>query len=158
MPKISRYTAVPATLHPIPDYRPPIPDSRPILLLDTLGELAACWGLADIAFVGGSLTSRGGQNMIEPAAFGAAVLVGPHTHNFRETVGILTQAGAIEIVENEQHFTQTVKSLIHDESRRRAMGKRARDTVQKHRGATEKTLDFLENQLFHHTAPLQTAA
>src|SRR5699024_5124795 len=71
---------------------------RPILLLDTLGELADCWGLADIAFVGGSLTRRGGQNMIEPAAYGAAVIVGPHPENFRQTVAILQAEEAIEIV------------------------------------------------------------
>ncbi|HEY2251082.1 MAG TPA: glycosyltransferase N-terminal domain-containing protein, partial [Planctomycetaceae bacterium] len=58
----------------------------PVLLLDTLGELSACWGLATIAFVGGSLTSRGGQNMIEPAGYGAAVLFGPNTWNFKDVV------------------------------------------------------------------------
>src|SRR5207244_4201826 len=57
------------------------PTLAPIILLDTLGELSACWGLADIAFVGGSLTNRGGQNMIEPAGYGAAVLFGPNTQN-----------------------------------------------------------------------------
>ncbi len=59
-------------------------NTRPVLLLDTLGELASCWGLADVAFVGGSLTKRGGQNMIEPAAYGAAVLFGPNTWNFND--------------------------------------------------------------------------
>ena len=56
-----------------------------MILVDTLGELSAVWGLADVAFVGGSLRpGRGGQNMMEPAAFGAAVLFGPHTANFRD--------------------------------------------------------------------------
>ena len=65
----------------------------PVILVDTIGELAAVWGLADVAFVGGSLLpGRGGQNMMEPAAFGAAVLFGPHTANFRETVEQLLAA------------------------------------------------------------------
>ncbi|MCP3691068.1 MAG: 3-deoxy-D-manno-octulosonic acid transferase, partial [Planctomycetaceae bacterium] len=55
-----------------------------ILLVDAMGELAAWWGTARIAFVGGSLGKRGGQNMIEPAGYGAAVCFGPHTHNFRD--------------------------------------------------------------------------
>ena len=59
----------------------------PVILIDTIGELGAVWGLADVAFVGGSLVpGRGGQNMMEPAAYGASVLFGPHTSNFRETV------------------------------------------------------------------------
>ncbi|NMC18870.1 MAG: 3-deoxy-D-manno-octulosonic acid transferase, partial [Thermogutta sp.] len=56
----------------------------PILLVDTVGELAAWWGMADIALVGGSLGNRGGQNMIEPAGYGAAVCFGPNTWNFRD--------------------------------------------------------------------------
>ena len=55
--------------------------------MDTIGELKAVWGLADVAFVGGSLApGRGGQNMIEPAAYGAPILFGSHTSNFRDTV------------------------------------------------------------------------
>ena len=58
-----------------------------MILIDTIGELGAVWGLADVAFVGGSLQpGRGGQNMMEPAAYGASVMFGPHTANFRETV------------------------------------------------------------------------
>ena len=73
----------------------------PVLLLDTLGELAACWGLADIAFVGGSLTNRGGQNMIEPAAYGAAVLFGPNTDNFRDVVEALLSRRAARVVTDQ---------------------------------------------------------
>ena len=65
----------------------------PVILIDTIGELGAVWGLADVAFVGGSLLpGRGGQNMMEPAAYGASVLFGPHTSNFRETVEQLLRA------------------------------------------------------------------
>ncbi len=70
----------------------------PVILLDTLGELSFCWGLADIAFVGGSLTKRGGQNMIEPAGFGAAVLFGPNTWNFKDVVDLLLSQEAAVVV------------------------------------------------------------
>lgn len=115
-----------------------------VLLLDTLGELAACWGLADIAFVGGSLTRRGGQNMIEPAGYGAAVLVGPFTHNFRQTVELLRDAQAISIADNEQELAALIQELLIHPEKRVAMGERARRAVTRHAGATEKTMDFLE--------------
>jgi 3-deoxy-D-manno-octulosonic-acid transferase len=119
------------------------PNSRPISLLDTLGELAACWGLADIAFVGGSLTNRGGQNMIEPAAYGAAVLFGPNTRNFRQSVDLLLSADAAKVVQNEAELTNAVRTLVADPAMRGAMGRRAQAAVAAHRGATERTLDVL---------------
>ena len=73
-------------------------DHRAVILLDTIGELAACWGLADIALVGGSFGSREGQNMLEPAAYGAAVMFGPRTRNFRDIVErLLNVNGAIRL-------------------------------------------------------------
>ena len=66
-----------------------------MILIDTIGELGAVWGLADVAFVGGSLRpGRGGQNMMEPAAYGASVMFGPHTANFRDTVDQLLRRNA----------------------------------------------------------------
>ena len=85
LPFVRRSTLEPAT--PIP------PDA--VILGDTMGELSAIWGLADLAFVGGSLDGkRGGQNMLEPAAYGAMVLFGPHVWNFRETAARLAGARA----------------------------------------------------------------
>ncbi|MGC1272308.1 MAG: hypothetical protein WBC44_01270, partial [Planctomycetaceae bacterium] len=123
----------------------------PILLLDTLGELGACWGLADIAFVGGSLTHRGGQNMIEPAAYGAAVLFGPNTWNFRDAVTMLLSAQAARVVCDQHELTQAVRDLIADETLRVAMGGRARDTVAAHRGATRKTAELLVEVILRRT-------
>src|SRR5207344_3013030 len=67
-----------------------------VLLVDTVGELAAWWGTAAIAFVGGSFGPRGGQNMLEPAAYGAAVCFGPNTKNFRDIVAALLDANAAQ--------------------------------------------------------------
>ena len=118
-------------------------DTCPVLLLDTLGELGACWGLADIAFVGGSLTNRGGQNMIEPAAYGAAVLFGPNTRNFRESVQLLLAANAASVVQNASDLTSKVSDLAANEDLRARMGQQAQAAVAAHRGATDRTLKYL---------------
>ena len=79
----------------------------PIILIDTIGELSAIWGLADVAFVGGSLRAgRGGQNMMEPAAYGAWVMFGPHIANFRETVEQLLKQNAARQVADAEELTR----------------------------------------------------
>ena len=116
---------------------------RPVLLLDTLGELSACWGLAEIAFVGGSLTTRGGQNMIEPAGYGAAVLFGPNTQNFRDVVEVLLTHQAARVVDSAQHLTDTVRELLADPAAAAAQGKIAQRLVLGQQGATARTVDLL---------------
>lgn len=117
--------------------------SRPIVLLDTVGELAACWGLADIAFVGGSFGERGGQNMIEPAAYGAAVLFGPKTQNFRHVVEMLLAHDAAKVVVDGEAFNETVASLIADREAAHNMGLRAQELVRAQQGATDATIDLI---------------
>ena len=116
---------------------------HPVLLLDTLGELAACWGLADIAFVGGSLTRRGGQNMIEPAAYGAAVLFGPNTWNFRDIVDVLLGGGGARVVAGPSELTQNVAEVLRDPAAAREQGRRARELVLAQQGATRRTVERL---------------
>lgn len=118
-------------------------DDDAILLLDTLGELAACWGLADIAFVGGSLTNRGGQNMIEPAGYGAAVLFGPNTWNFRDVTEALLSRRAARVVRSRDELTDAVRSLLRDSEMARSMGQAAQAFVLAQRGATAKTVDAI---------------
>jgi 3-deoxy-D-manno-octulosonic-acid transferase len=119
--------------------------ARPIILLDTVGELSAVWGLADVAFVGGSLfPGRGGQNMMEPAAYAAAVCFGPHTHNFRDAVeGLLACNGARRI--------SSTAGLVHslradlddpDSATRRALA--GRDFVLAQHGAATRTINELD--------------
>ena len=94
-----------------------------MILLDTFGELAATWGLADVAFVGGSLDGkRGGQNMIEPAAYGAAVLFGPWTWNFKDTVARLLEAGAALQVPDAAALEHQTLRLLADPQERAALG------------------------------------
>jgi 3-deoxy-D-manno-octulosonic-acid transferase len=121
-------------------------DTRPaIVLVDSIGELGSLWGLADIAFVGGSLDGRrGGQNMIEPAAYGAAVVFGPHTWNFKADVTRLLEAGAAVQVQDGPALESVIGRLSIDAIQRAELGRAARQLVQRHQGAADRTLMFLE--------------
>jgi 3-deoxy-D-manno-octulosonic-acid transferase len=119
-------------------------DRQAVILVDTIGELGAVWGLANIAFVGGSLDGkRGGQNMIEPAAYGAAALFGPHTWNFKDTVArLLEHGGAIQVADTAGLEKETLR-LLADERARQMLGECARRFVLSQQGATERTLEAL---------------
>src|ERR1051326_1242013 len=113
-----------------------------IFLLDSVGELAAIYELADVAFVGGSLVPTGGHNILEPAQYGAAILVGPHTFNFREIVTLFEQADAAKTVTAETLAAQFL-SLLGKPEDRQHMGRAAKELFAKHAGATRRTLDAL---------------
>ncbi|MGE5194373.1 MAG: 3-deoxy-D-manno-octulosonic acid transferase [Deltaproteobacteria bacterium] len=117
-----------------------------VILLDTLGELSACWGLADIAFVGGSLTTRGGQNMIEPAGYGAAVLIGPNTWNFKDVVELLLSHEAALVVNSAAELTAKLNNLLTDSARAADLGNRGRKIVTAQRGATSRTVELIRKE------------
>jgi 3-deoxy-D-manno-octulosonic-acid transferase len=115
----------------------------PVILVDTLGELASVWGLADVAFVGGSLKpGRGGQNMMEPAAFGAALLFGPYTSNFREVVEQLLARDAARVVLDAADLARALLDDLDDPETAAARGAAAREYVLAQDGASGRT--FLE--------------
>jgi 3-deoxy-D-manno-octulosonic-acid transferase len=114
-----------------------------VCLLDTLGELSACWGLADVAFVGGSLTRRGGQNMIEPAALGVPVVVGPNTINFRDVVEGLQSVGGIQIARAAEDLPGVIRSLLTNDACTRRQSESARRFVLVQQGATDRTLELM---------------
>jgi 3-deoxy-D-manno-octulosonic-acid transferase len=117
----------------------------PVLVIDTVGELSNIWGMADLAFVGGSLLpGRGGQNMMEPSAFGASVLFGPHTSNFREAVEGLLDRQAARVVRDAAELTEAVRSDLADPASAQARGQVARSFVLAQRGATGRTLTLLD--------------
>jgi len=120
-----------------------VTDGPEVGLLDTLGELAACWGLADIAFVGGSLTNRGGQNMIEPAGYGAAVLFGPNTWNFKDITEALISLDAAKVVSSPDELSETVRELLCHPDKAQRMGQAARAFVASQHGATVRTVDLI---------------
>jgi 3-deoxy-D-manno-octulosonic-acid transferase len=113
-----------------------------VLLLDSLGELASVYALADVAFVGGSLVPRGGHNILEPAHWGVATVVGPHTENFRDIVGIFRQADAVRVAQPED-LADVLLELLRNDEGRRGLGQRARKVVEEQMGATERTLEAL---------------
>jgi 3-deoxy-D-manno-octulosonic-acid transferase len=120
----------------------PAPVREGVFLLDSVGELAAVYALADIAFVGGSLFPTGGHNILEPAQYGAAILVGPHTFNFREIVSIFEKGDAINVVTAETVSSRFL-ALLEQPEMRRCLGLRAKDLFARHAGATRRTLDAL---------------
>lgn len=117
-----------------------------VLLIDSIGELASLYALADIAFVGGSLVPRGGHSILEPAQHGVAILVGPHTENFRDIVELFRSQNAVRIVDPAD-LTRALTDLLDNESQRLAFGRRALETLQSQRGATQFTLDQLRTLL-----------
>jgi len=129
-----------------------------ITLVDVVGELGHWWGTAAIAFVGGSLTNRGGQNMIEPAAYGAAVSFGPNTWNFRDVVTQFLKNEAAVVVRNEQELESFVRHCLTDSDFAAALGCRARELVVRQQGATDRTIELVERLLEDHVAQRREAA
>jgi 3-deoxy-D-manno-octulosonic-acid transferase len=117
-----------------------------VLLLDSIGELPAIYGLADIAFVGGSLVPRGGHNIIEPARHGVAIVVGNHTENFRDIIWLFQTHDAVRIV-GPAELPLVFMELIRNEAERKALGQRAAETMRSQTGATERTYAALEKLL-----------
>jgi 3-deoxy-D-manno-octulosonic-acid transferase len=126
------------------DVSGPDPLAR-ILLVDTIGELGAWWGTCHIAWVGGSLWGGRGKNMVEPAAFGAAVAFGPDTSDFQNIVQPMLAARAAVIVHNEQELTSFIESCLNRPGYRQEAGRRARQFVAARSGATERTLAFIDH-------------
>ena len=112
------------------------PDSADVLVLDTIGELGSFCRSADLVFVGKSLTAKGGQNMIEPAASGCAVLFGPHTGNFDWIADLLVQSGGAVRVRDARDLENQVLRLLADPAAGAALGTAARLMVTEHAGAT----------------------
>ncbi|WP_347556643.1 3-deoxy-D-manno-octulosonic acid transferase [Robbsia sp. KACC 23696] len=120
-----------------------LPEDVDVLIGDSMGELPAYYGASDLAFIGGSLVPTGGQNLIEAAAAGTPVLVGPHTYNFTQASANAIGVGAAMRVATPDALGDAVASLLRDHSRRQAMGLAARQFAEKDRGATARTVAFL---------------
>jgi 3-deoxy-D-manno-octulosonic-acid transferase len=117
------------------------------MLLDTLGELAKFYALATVAFVGKSLTQRGGHNPLEPASCGKPVLFGPHMDNFREVAQVLTsEGGAVELADFHD-LASAFDRLLADGDSAREMGRRARKSVESRTGCVNLTVTKLRHSL-----------
>ncbi|MGJ8525855.1 3-deoxy-D-manno-octulosonic acid transferase GT30 [Halomonadaceae bacterium LMG 33818] len=121
----------------------PIPSEVSVYLADTMGELLTLYNSADISFVGGSLVSVGGHNLLEPAAMGLPVISGPELSNIREVADQLEEHHALHIVSDAKTLSDEVLRLIDDNDRRTSMGKAAHEVVEANRGAAERIRERL---------------
>ncbi len=114
-----------------------------IVVLDTIGDLAALYRVADVAFVGGSLVGKGGHNPLEPAQFGVPVLMGPSFENFRDVVRGMQAADAIRIVKDRDALENQLFALLRDGEAAHAMGERGLEAFDREQGATARTVAAL---------------
>ncbi len=118
-----------------------------VILLDSVGELAALYAVADVIFVGGSLVPIGGHNVIEPALHAKPIVFGPHMGNFRDAAALLLRAGAAVQVRGGSDLAPALRGLLGDAGARRRAGEAAWTAVRAHQGACERTLEALEGLL-----------
>jgi 3-deoxy-D-manno-octulosonic-acid transferase len=125
-----------------------IPLTASVLILDTMGELAALYAATDIAFVGATLVPLGGHNVLEPAACGIPVLFGPHTENVRTSAEALLRSGGGQVVQNGADLADAILRLIAEPDRRKEMGTAARAAVHAGNHALDRTMALLDERLF----------
>jgi 3-deoxy-D-manno-octulosonic-acid transferase len=118
-----------------------------VIVLDTVGELAPVYAVADVVFVGGSLVAFGGHNMLEPALRRKPVLMGPHTQNFRESAALLESAGAAVVVEDGPKLGRELIRLLADAGLRAKLGEAGYGAVATRHGAVSETLDLVSRFL-----------
>jgi len=117
------------------------------LLVNTTGELKSFYEPATVAFVGKSLTARGGQNPIEPGALGKAVVLGPNMQNFEDVTRIFLKEDAMVQVNDASELEKTISDLLADEKRRDELGRNALKVVAENLGALDRTVEIILGQL-----------
>ncbi len=123
----------------LPAQRP----ARTVIVLDTVGELAQLYSVADVVFVGGSMVDAGGHNMLEPVLRGKPVLFGPHTQNFRESAALLIDSGAAAVVRDGAALGAELRRLLADPALCMARGAAGYAAVASRHGAVRETLELV---------------
>jgi 3-deoxy-D-manno-octulosonic-acid transferase len=124
----------------------PFGEDRPdagVVILDTVGDLAAVYGVADIAFVGGSLVDKGGHNPLEPAQFGVPVVMGPSFENFRDIVTKMKNEEGILIVQDEDELGEALIKLLMDPKWAMGFGERGKQVFEAQQGATLRAVNAI---------------
>ena len=124
-----------------------VPTNTSVILLDTLGDLLAHYGLAQAAFVGGSWVAVGGHNLLEPLAMGAATLTGPQLFNSPEVARNLSESGAVRVVADARELEQQLWLLAQNADERERRGARARAQLDSSRGALQRVLALVAARL-----------
>jgi 3-deoxy-D-manno-octulosonic-acid transferase len=116
-----------------------VPSSRVnVIVCDAMGQLIYLYGIARVAFIGGSLVRHGGHNPIEAAATGLPILIGPHDFNFASVVAAFEAAGCLHRVAGAASMERAVRELFEDSARRGVEAERARGVVSANAGATQR--------------------
>src|SRR5262245_64511878 len=115
-----------------------------VLLLDTIGELATVFQYATVVYMGGSLVSTGGHNVLEPARHGKAIVFGPHMENFRDIARIFLESKAAVQIAHAQDLAPAVAGILSNPQRASELGRNALAIVQENTGVTERVLQVLE--------------
>ncbi|RFC42830.1 MAG: 3-deoxy-D-manno-octulosonic-acid transferase [Verrucomicrobia bacterium] len=125
--------------------RSALPLSTPwdVAILDTTGELRDWYFFATVAFVGKSLTAKGGQNPVEPALAGKPVVFGPHMENFQSVATLLLEGGGALQATSGAHLTEIVDALLSDSDARQRMGTNAKSLLLKHHGSAKRTAELV---------------
>ena len=113
------------------------------MIIDTIGDLFTLYGAADVTFVGGSLVPHGGQNILEPAAWGRVPIYGPHLQNFLWAKQILEEAGAGIMVHDAAALAQAVRHLLDHPQEREELGRRAQAALTPHQGAARRQAEII---------------
>lgn len=113
-------------------------ESGPYLILDTYGELASVYGIADVVVVGGGFDNLGGQNIVQPMAHGKPVIHGPHMQNFRQVALIAREAGATRVCSNAAEIATSIVAFLEDPDSRSEAGDAGRDLVEQNVGASKR--------------------
>jgi tetraacyldisaccharide 4'-kinase len=116
-----------------------------VLLLDSIGELAALFEYADVVFVGGTLTSRGGHNVLEPAFFAKPVIVGPHMENFAAIAQEFTSAGALRRIQGTEELAPAVSQLLQHPDEAACIGGKASQIANAKRGVADRMVEEILN-------------
>jgi 3-deoxy-D-manno-octulosonic-acid transferase len=114
-----------------------------VIVVDTIGQLRSLYSLASLVFVGKSLCVGGGHNVIEPAFYGKAIVIGPKTENFRDIIACFKDGNAIVQVEDVRTFESAIIALCADQSKRDILGLAARQVIAANQGATKRSLEYL---------------
>ena len=125
----------------------PVKELPPVILLDTMGELAKLYAAGTIVYVGGSLVPIGGHNVLEAAAYARPVLFGPHMGNFAEMARLFLEQGAGLQVRDATELGEQIVRLLAEPAAAGRMGEVGRSIVETHRGASRRTVDLLETVL-----------
>lgn len=120
---------------------------KPVFILDTIGQLAYFYNLAEIVFVGGSLIKKGGHNILEPASLGKAIIFGPYMFNFRDIADLFLQGKAAVLARNKEEFGINMRDLLNNPERIAELGERSRAVLLQNQGSTRKNMEYISNYL-----------